>query len=71
MLEPARASLGRAPEKARGRAAIGIPSANEIVDHVLPRVRSGDVLAVLSNGGFDGIHAKLLAGLVATPATGA
>lgn len=43
--------------------AVSIASADEIVKHVLPQVKSGDVLAVLSNGGFDGIHAKLLSAL--------
>ena len=35
----------------------------EIVSHVVDRAKSGDVIAVLSNGGFGGIHEKLLAGL--------
>ena len=35
----------------------------EIVSHVADRAESGDVIAVLSNGGFGGIHEKLLAGL--------
>ncbi|MFT6240434.1 MAG: UDP-N-acetylmuramate: L-alanyl-gamma-D-glutamyl-meso-diaminopimelate ligase [Akkermansiaceae bacterium] len=36
---------------------------DEIVEHVVSRSESGDVVAVLSNGGFGGIHEKLLAGL--------
>jgi UDP-N-acetylmuramate: L-alanyl-gamma-D-glutamyl-meso-diaminopimelate ligase len=34
-------------------------SADEIVDAIAPRLRSGDVVAILSNGGFDGIYEKL------------
>jgi UDP-N-acetylmuramate: L-alanyl-gamma-D-glutamyl-meso-diaminopimelate ligase len=34
-----------------------------IVDHVAAGVRPGDVVAVMSNGGFGGIHEKLLAAL--------
>jgi UDP-N-acetylmuramate: L-alanyl-gamma-D-glutamyl-meso-diaminopimelate ligase len=33
---------------------------DEIVDHVVARAEPGDVVAVLSNGGFGGIHVKLL-----------
>lgn len=33
---------------------------DEIVEHVVGKARSGDVIAVLSNGGFGGIHDKLL-----------
>jgi len=35
-------------------------SVDEIVDHVASNVSTSDVIAVLSNGGFDGIHQKLL-----------
>ncbi|WP_114205286.1 UDP-N-acetylmuramate:L-alanyl-gamma-D-glutamyl-meso-diaminopimelate ligase [Acidisarcina polymorpha] len=34
-------------------------SANEIVDAIAPRLKKGDVVAILSNGGFDGIYEKL------------
>ena len=40
-------------------------SADEIVDAIAPRLKSGDVVAVLSNGGFDGIYEKLPARLTA------
>jgi UDP-N-acetylmuramate: L-alanyl-gamma-D-glutamyl-meso-diaminopimelate ligase len=40
-----------------------LPSVDAIVQHLAARVRPGDVVAVLSNGGFDGIHEKLLAAL--------
>lgn len=36
---------------------------DEIVEHVSSRAETGDVLAVLSNGGFGGIHEKLLSAL--------
>ncbi len=35
----------------------------EIIDHLLPQLREGDVVAIMSNGGFGGIHEKLLAAL--------
>jgi UDP-N-acetylmuramate: L-alanyl-gamma-D-glutamyl-meso-diaminopimelate ligase len=34
-----------------------------IIAKVKENAKSGDVIAVLSNGGFGGIHAKLLAAL--------
>jgi UDP-N-acetylmuramate: L-alanyl-gamma-D-glutamyl-meso-diaminopimelate ligase len=34
-----------------------------IVDGIAPRLQSGDVVAILSNGGFDGIYEKLPARL--------
>jgi UDP-N-acetylmuramate: L-alanyl-gamma-D-glutamyl-meso-diaminopimelate ligase len=33
-----------------------------IVELVAPEMRSGDVVALLSNGGFGGIYEKLLCG---------
>ena len=47
----------------RGRPADVFPDAPAIVEYLLPRLRSGDVVAVLSNGGFEGIHGLLLEGL--------
>ncbi len=38
-------------------------SASGIVEHIVPRSEAGDVLLVMSNGGFDAIHEKLLAAL--------
>ena len=38
-------------------------TASEIVDSLAPQLRSGDVVAILSNGGFDGIYEKLPARL--------
>lgn len=37
-----------------------LPGANEIVEHLLPQLRAGDVVAIMSNGGFGGIHDTLL-----------
>jgi len=39
------------------------PSADEIVSAIAPQLASGDVVAILSNGGFDGIYEKLPARL--------
>jgi UDP-N-acetylmuramate: L-alanyl-gamma-D-glutamyl-meso-diaminopimelate ligase len=40
-----------------------LPDLEAIVAQVRTQARSGDVVAVLSNGGFGGIHSKLLAAL--------
>jgi UDP-N-acetylmuramate: L-alanyl-gamma-D-glutamyl-meso-diaminopimelate ligase len=47
---------------------LGVPAvlcadADAIVAEVAPRVRSGDVVAILSNGGFGGIYKKLPAAM--------
>jgi UDP-N-acetylmuramate: L-alanyl-gamma-D-glutamyl-meso-diaminopimelate ligase len=36
-----------------------LPDANAIVNGIAPRLAPGDVVAILSNGGFDGIYEKL------------
>jgi UDP-N-acetylmuramate: L-alanyl-gamma-D-glutamyl-meso-diaminopimelate ligase len=36
-----------------------LPDADTIVQTVAPEMRSGDVVAILSNGGFGGIYEKL------------
>jgi UDP-N-acetylmuramate: L-alanyl-gamma-D-glutamyl-meso-diaminopimelate ligase len=36
-----------------------LPDANSIVNGIAPRLAPGDVVAILSNGGFDGIYEKL------------
>jgi len=41
------------------------PTADAIVDTLAPTLHSGDVVAILSNGGFDGIYEKLPARLTA------
>ncbi|HEY0171273.1 MAG TPA: UDP-N-acetylmuramate:L-alanyl-gamma-D-glutamyl-meso-diaminopimelate ligase [Pyrinomonadaceae bacterium] len=47
----------------RGRPALCLDGADSIVAHLAPNLREGDVVAVMSNGGFGGIHEKLLAAL--------
>ena len=42
-----------------GVAAREIADADAIVEAVAPELRSGDVVAILSNGGFGGIYEKL------------
>jgi UDP-N-acetylmuramate: L-alanyl-gamma-D-glutamyl-meso-diaminopimelate ligase len=40
-----------------------LDGADSIVSHLAPQLRAGDTVAVMSNGGFGGIHDKLLAAL--------
>jgi UDP-N-acetylmuramate: L-alanyl-gamma-D-glutamyl-meso-diaminopimelate ligase len=47
----------------RGRSAAYLPDVEAIIGHVIAGVRPGDVVCVFSNGGFGGIHARLLARL--------
>lgn len=67
------ARLDQIPEKERldpqavmksiaagGRPAFYEPDAAHIIEKLVPLLREKDVVAVFSNGGFDGIHAKLL-----------
>jgi UDP-N-acetylmuramate: L-alanyl-gamma-D-glutamyl-meso-diaminopimelate ligase len=44
-----------------------LPSVDAIVDAVAAEARDGDLVVVMSNGGFGGIHRKLLAALAARP----
>jgi UDP-N-acetylmuramate: L-alanyl-gamma-D-glutamyl-meso-diaminopimelate ligase len=46
-----------------GRPVQLLPDADVIVEKVAPEMRSGDVVAILSNGGFGGIYEKLPARL--------
>lgn len=48
---------------ASGTSAITLADADAIVEHLAPEMSEGDVIAVMSNGGFGGIHDKLLATL--------
>ncbi len=48
---------------AQGKPALQIEGADEIVRHLAPQLRAGDVVAIMSNGGFGGIHEKLLQAL--------
>ena len=45
--------------RAAGKSAREIADADAIVEAVAPELRSGDVVAILSNGGFGGIYEKL------------
>jgi UDP-N-acetylmuramate: L-alanyl-gamma-D-glutamyl-meso-diaminopimelate ligase len=47
----------------RGTLALFLPGVEEIVPALARELRSGDKVAILSNGGFGGIHARLLAAL--------
>ena len=44
----------------QGKPALALPDADRIVSHLVPELRSGDVVAIMSNGGFGGIHEKIL-----------
>ena len=52
---------------ARGGKAKYIATVDEIAQYVAAEAESGDVVAVLSNGGFGGLHGKLLERLVLRP----
>jgi len=49
--------------KANGKTASYLPDADAIVAHLKHEARGGDVICVFSNGGFGGIHEKLLSAL--------
>ncbi len=50
---------------ARGRACFHEPSTEAIIDRLGREARPGDVVVIFSNGGFDGIHERLLDRLAA------
>ena len=49
--------------KRGGRLAFYEQNADAIVDRITPMLKKNDIVAVFSNGGFDGIHEKLLKAL--------
>ncbi len=51
--------------RAAGRPAQTLPSADAIAEYLGEESNDGDVILVLSNGSFDGLHDKLLARLAA------
>ena len=51
-----------------GVEAVFIPGVPEIVRHLAASLVEGDCVAILSNGGFDAVHERLLAALAATAA---
>jgi UDP-N-acetylmuramate: L-alanyl-gamma-D-glutamyl-meso-diaminopimelate ligase len=54
--------------QARGQDARFIGPVDDIVSHLARELREGDRVVILSNGGFGGIHGKLLAALGAPAA---
>jgi len=54
--------------RARGRAARTLGGVDDIVATLTHEVRDGDLVVVMSNGGFGGIHKKLLAAIDASAA---
>jgi UDP-N-acetylmuramate: L-alanyl-gamma-D-glutamyl-meso-diaminopimelate ligase len=56
-LDPARLMLDL---KTAGKDAAYLPDVDAIIAHVAKSVQGGDVICVFSNGGFGGIHGKLL-----------
>ena len=44
----------------QGKNAYSLPDADAIIDHIGPVLNEGDVVAIMSNGGFGGIHEKML-----------
>lgn len=50
----------------QGKTAMIFPGADQIVTHLVPELREGDVVAIMSNGGFGGIHDKILLALKST-----
>ncbi len=50
---------------AQSKPAFAIRDVDEIVERLSSELRSGDVVAIMSNGGFGGIHEKLLSALSA------
>ena len=52
---------------AAGRPAFYEPDAAHIIEKLVPLLKEKDVVAIFSNGGFDGIHQKLLDALKGIP----
>jgi len=44
----------------QGKPALSFPDADSIVEHLAPELKAGDIVAIMSNGGFGGIHEKIL-----------
>jgi UDP-N-acetylmuramate: L-alanyl-gamma-D-glutamyl-meso-diaminopimelate ligase len=68
--EDERLSVGDIVEglHAKGRNARHIPAVSDIVETIVSEAREDDLVVIMSNGGFDGIHDKLLAALAAAKA---
>jgi UDP-N-acetylmuramate: L-alanyl-gamma-D-glutamyl-meso-diaminopimelate ligase len=52
--------------QARGLDALALVDTETILEHLMTVLQEGDVVAILSNGGFDNIHSRLLERLQAT-----
>jgi UDP-N-acetylmuramate: L-alanyl-gamma-D-glutamyl-meso-diaminopimelate ligase len=46
--------------KLQGKPAMAFPDADAIIEHLAPELKDGDVVAIMSNGGFGAIHEKIL-----------
>lgn len=46
--------------KLQGKPSFSFPDADAILEHLAPEMKEGDVVAIMSNGGFGGIHDKIL-----------
>ncbi len=44
----------------QGKPAMSFPDADAIITHLTPELKEGDIVAIMSNGGFGAIHDKLL-----------
>jgi UDP-N-acetylmuramate: L-alanyl-gamma-D-glutamyl-meso-diaminopimelate ligase len=55
---------------AQDKPAVALTGEDEIIGYLMPELRPGDVVAIMSNGGFGGIHEKLLAALKRQDAVG-
>jgi UDP-N-acetylmuramate: L-alanyl-gamma-D-glutamyl-meso-diaminopimelate ligase len=51
--------------RSQGKSAEYIPDPNEIVSYLMKNVKGNEVVLIMSNGGFGGIHGKLLSALKA------
>ncbi len=49
--------------KKKGRQAFSYPSSDAIVEHIKGHSSKGDLVLIMSNGGFDGIYGKLMKAL--------
>ena len=47
----------------KGKKAWFLPGAQEIIPKIIPELQSGDLVCIMSSGGFEGIHGKLLKSL--------
>jgi UDP-N-acetylmuramate: L-alanyl-gamma-D-glutamyl-meso-diaminopimelate ligase len=52
-----------------GKPSAYLPNVDSILEHIAQDARKGDVVCVFSNGGFDGIHGKLLRRFTDHPAS--